>query len=343
MALPPWPLLYFTRVGLNRVARVRCTLAAVGRVIDGEWSNHDLGADAQGRYVRRAAGFRGRIAADGSSPFTPEAGRYHLYVSWACGWSHRTLIFRQLKGLVEAIPVSMTQAFMGEHGWTFADGGDPLGGKDKLYEIYVAAKPDYTGRASVPVLWDKKTATIVSNESTDIARDFDGPMAAAGGGGDALWPADQAAAIDAMIDANYGAVNNAVYRAGFAGSQAAHEEAARELFTRLDALEEHLARHRYLVGDRVTAADWFLFTTLYRFDAIYTVHFKCNLRRLVDYPNLWAYTRELYQIPGIAQTCNMGQTKAHYYTSHESIHPRRYIPIGPEIDFDAPHGRQSLT
>lgn len=311
----------------------------MGRLIDGEWSNADLGPDARGRYVRRAAKFRGTVTADGSSGFGAEAGRYHLYVSWACGWSHRTLIFRALKGLEDAVTASYTDPFMGEHGWTLPEGADPIAGKRLLYEVYTSAKSDYTGRASVPVLWDRRTATIVSNESIDIARSFDREFDGVGASGPRFFPPGRDEEIDAMIQANYGPVNNGVYRAGFAANQEAHVEATRDLFRRLDELEALLARQRYLLGNEITAADWYLFPTLYRFDTIYYVHFKCCLRRVADYPNLWGYLRDLYQYPGVAATCRMDECKQHYYTSHESVHPRRYVPEGPEIDFDAPHDR----
>ncbi len=314
----------------------------MGRLIDGQWSNEDLGTDAKGRFVRRASRFRGTVTADGASGFAAEPGRYHLFISYACGWSHRTILFRQLKGLTDVVSMSAVEPTMGEHGWAFGEGGDPVLGKRYLHEVYTAAKPDYTGRVTVPTLWDRKTGTIVSNESTDIARAFDREFDAFGDAGVRMFPEALEAEIAAMIEANYGPVNNGVYRAGFAGSQPAHEEAARELFERLDALERHLGEHRYLCGDRITAADWFLFPTLFRFDAVYHTHFKCNLRRLVDYPNLWGYTRELYQVPGVKDASDLDECKAHYYTSHESVHPRRYIPIGPELDFERPHGREGV-
>jgi putative glutathione S-transferase len=311
----------------------------MGRLIDGEWSTEDLGSDAKGNYVRRATKFRNVVTADGSSGFPAEAGRYHLYISLACGWSHRTLMFRALKGLDEVVSVSHMQPFMGEEGWLLEPGDDPIHNARALYEVYQRAKPGYTGRASVPVLWDKETASIVSNESLDIARSFDREFDALGSGGRRYFVEDRIDEIDAMIAANYEAVNNGVYKAGFARSQEAHETASRAIFARFDELEAILSKQRYLLGDDVTAADWYLFPTLYRFDACYYVHFKCNLRLLRDYPNLWAYTRDLYQTPAVAGTCDLEHAKRHYFTSHESIHPRRYVPIGPLIDFDEPHGR----
>ncbi len=252
------------------------------------------------------------------------------------------MLARTLRGLDAVVSISFVQPHMGEHGWTFGPGGDPVLDRKFLYEVYTAARADYTGRASVPVLWDRQGQTIVSNESADIAEDFDQQFAALAGDSERLFPPRLRPAIDAMNAANYGPVSNGVYRAGFAASQQAHEEAARGLFARLDELDAHLAEHRYLCGEQRTAADWFLFPTLYRFDAVYHTHFKCNLRRLADYRHLWAYTRELYQVPGVRETCDPDKIKEHYYTSHESIHPRRYVPIGPQIDFDQPHGRDGI-
>lgn len=311
----------------------------MGKLIEGRWTDEDFETDTKGRFVRRPSSFRRMVTADGSSGFPASPGRYHLYVAHACGWSHRTVLFRQLIGLERAVSISFVQPHMGEHGWTFAQGGDPIAGRGKLHEIYTAADPHYTGRVTVPVLWDRETATIVSNESTDICHAFDREFDAHTGPRERLFPDELRAQIDAMIEANYAPLNNGVYRAGFAKSQAAHEEAARAVFGRLDELERLLAGQRYLLGPRLTAADWFLFPTLYRFDAAYHTHFKCNLRRLIDYPNLWGYTRELYQMPGVKEVCNLQEVKVHYYTSHPSVHPRAYVPIGPELDFDEPHGR----
>jgi len=301
----------------------------VGRLIDGEWTSHDLGADAQGRFVRRAARFRGRL---GEGDLPAEPGRYRLYVSAACGWSHRTMLLRALSGLEEAISLTWVKPFMGEDGWTLEDG-------TPLHRVYVQGAPDYTGRASVPVLFDDVAGRVALNESKDIVASLHDAMRPFMKTPVDWFPEPKRDAIEAMIDANYGPVNDGVYRCGFAASQAAHTDAATALFERMDALEAILSRQRYLLGDEITAADWYLFPTLYRFDAVYYVHFKCNLRRVADYPSLWGYTRELYQRPGVAETCRMDEIKAHYYTSHESIHPRRYVPIGPDLDFDAPHGR----
>jgi glutathionyl-hydroquinone reductase len=315
----------------------------MGKLVDGRWTDEDFETDAEGRFVRRAMRFRGAVTADGSSGFPAQAGRYHLYVAHACGWSHRTVLFRQLKGLQRAVTISFVEPHMGEHGWTLREGEDPIAGRRRLHEVYTAADPHFTGRVTVPVLWDRETATIVSNESTDIALAFDREFDELGDRRVRLFPDELRAEIDAMIAANYGSLNNGVYRAGFAKSQAAHEEAARGVFARLDELERRLAGQRYLLGDRLTAADWFLFPTLFRFDAAYHTHFKCNLRRLVDYPNLWGYTRELWQVPGVKEVCELQEVKVHYYTSHPSVHPRTYVPIGPELDFAAPHGRGGLA
>jgi len=315
----------------------------MGRLIDGVWNSHDLGPDAQGRFVRRAANFRGRVTADGHSGFAAASGRYHLYVADACGWCHRALLFRECKGLQASVTVSRVEPLMGEDGWTFAAGGDPILGKTKLHEVYTEHDPGYTGRVTVPVLWDRKTASIVTNESMDITRDFDEAFAAfAGANLPRLFDPDRIAEIDAMIDANYHTVNNGVYRAGFAGSQGAYNEAIEQLFNRLEQLDSLLESRRYLLGDTVTAADFYLLPTLLRFDSIYYIHFKCCVKQLREFPNLWGYTRDLYQLPGVASTYNLAATRLHYYSSHESIHPRRIVPPGPDIDFLAPHNRSQL-
>lgn len=317
----------------------------MGRLVEGEWVTDDRGTDERGRYVRRPTQFRERIERGGRFP--PEPGRYQLYIAHACPWCHRTMIARKLKGLEEAVGVSLVEPFMGEDGWVLPEGADPVFGHGLVRDVYVSARSDYTGRASVPVLVDRQTETIVNNESIDIVRMFDDAF---DGSPDApkLFPEGSADAIEQQIAANYETVNNGVYRAGFAGTQDAHEEAVVALFARLDELEEHLRTRRYLCGDQLTAADLCLFPTLYRFDAVYATHFKCNLRRLVDYENLWAYTRDVYQTRavgggGIAETCVMAEIKAHYYRSHESINPRRLVPLGPQLDFDAAHGRQRLA
>jgi putative glutathione S-transferase len=312
----------------------------MGLLVEGIWTDrwYDTGSTG-GRFVRQESAFRNRITADGASGFKAEPGRYHLYASYACPWAHRTLIFRVLKGLEDAVSVSVVEPLMLEHGWTLADGADPVNGARSLHEIYVKARPGYTGRVTVPVLWDKRTATIVNNESSEIIRMFNGAFAAAGAVGPDFYPEALRDEIDAINTVVYGNVNNGVYRAGFATAQAAYEEAFDALFETLDDLEARLDGQRYLTGDRVTEADWRLFTTLVRFDAVYFGHFKCNKRRLVDYPNLWAYTRDLYQVPGVAGTVRMDHIKRHYYGSQRTVNPTGIVPKGPDIDFTAPHER----
>jgi putative glutathione S-transferase len=324
----------------------------MGVLIDGKWTakGHDTSATG-GRFVRQATTFRNWITPDGrpgptgGGGFKAEPGRYHLYVSLACPWAHRTLIFRALKGLEATISLSVTHWLMGEEGWTFEDGpgvaADPFGAR-RMYEVYLRSNPSYTGRASVPVLWDKAQNVIVSNESSEIIRmlnsAFDGVGAAPGD----YYPAELRGEIDGLNVRIYDTLNNGVYKSGFATTQAAYEEAVRPLFATLDMLEERLAARRYLCGERLTEADWRLFTTLARFDAVYVGHFKCNLRRLVDYPNLWAYARELYQHPGVAATTDFTHIKRHYYQSHRNINPSGTVPAGPQLDFLAPHGRERL-
>jgi len=326
----------------------------MGLLIDGQW--HDKWYDTSksgGRFVRSDSVFRNWITPDGSpgpsgeGGFAAEAGRYHLYVSLACPWAHRTLIFRALKGLEGMISMDVVHPDMGAEGWTFEDNypgatGDAVNGKRRLYEIYLKAKPDYTGRVTVPTLWDKQRETIVSNESAEIIRMLNSAFDTIGAADGDYYPEDLRAEIDEINARVYKTVNNGVYKCGFATSQEAYEENFTPLFDTLDHIEERLARHRYLVGDRLTEADWRLFTTLVRFDAVYYSHFKCNLRRIADYPNIWGYVRELYQMPGVAQTVSLDHIKRHYYGSHESVNPTRIVPVGPEIDFDAPHGRDRL-
>lgn len=316
----------------------------MGRLIEGKWTTQWYEPDEDGRFKRPDTVFRDRVTTDGSTRFAPEAGRYHLYVAFACPWAHRTLITRKLRGLEDVIDVSVVHPFMGDEGWQFDDSmdgctPDRLHGHDYLREVYASADATYTGRVTVPVLWDTKHHTIVNNESKEVIRILDRAFDDLATRGPSLFPAELDAEIDAMIEANYEPVNNGVYRAGFADSQQAYEEAAWELFDRLDELEALLSRQRYLCGPQFTAADVCLFTTLLRFDPVYHTHFSCNLRRLRDYPNLWNYTLEIYQMPGVAGTVNLEQTKLHYYGSHDSIRPKRIVPIGPEIDYDAPHDR----
>ncbi len=280
----------------------------------------------------------------GEGGFKAEAGRYHLYVAMACPWAHRTLIFRRLKKLEDVISLSVVEPFMGDDGWTFSDAlPDHLGHHARLYEVYAAAVPDFTGRVTVPALFDKQRQTIVSNESSEIIRMFNSAFDHVGGDRSVdLYPHAHRHEINALNAEVYDNVNNGVYKAGFARSQAAYDSAATALFDMLDALDERLATRRYLLGGHVTEADWRLFTTLIRFDAVYFTHFKCNLRRIADYPNLSGYLRELYQMPGIAGTFDLDATRRHYYTSHRSINPFGIVPIGPALDFHSPHGRARL-
>ena len=326
----------------------------MGLLVNGVWQDqwYDT-SKTGGRFVRKDSQFRNWITADGSAGptgiggFKAEPGRYHLYVSYACPWAHRTLIFRSLKGLQDMISVSVVHWLMAERGWTFATGDgvipDPIHHAEYLHQVYTQAQTDYTGRVTVPVLWDKQTQTIVNNESADIIRmlnsAFDGVGAIAGD----YYPADLRDDINAVNDRIYNTVNNGVYKAGFATTQDAYEEAIAPLFETLDWLESRLSTQRYLMGDRLTEADWRLFTTLIRFDPVYVGHFKCNIRRLVDYPNLWAYVRELYQIPGIADTVNMAHIKGHYYQSHTMINPTGVVPVGPVINYAEPHGREAIA
>jgi len=316
----------------------------MGLLVDGHWRDQWYDTkNTGGSFVRADAQFRNRITADGSSGFKAESGRYHLYVSYACPWAHRTLIYRRLKGLTDHISVSVVNPLMLEHGWTFdPDDGvkpDPINRARYLYEVYTAAKPDYSGRVTVPVLWDKETGTIVNNESSEIIRFFDREFGDVGASGPRFCPPDLESDIDDVNAFVYDAINNGVYRAGFATTQEAYGEAVTALFGALDQIELRLSGNRYLVGETLTEADWRLFTTLLRFDPVYAGHFKCNIKRLVDYPNLWSYTRELFQVAGVAETVHMDHIKEHYYRSHPSINPTGVVPLGPEIDFTKPHGR----
>lgn len=325
----------------------------MGLLVDGKWQDKWYDTEENGgRFEREDAGFRNWVTVDGSAGptgvggFQAEADRYHLYVSLACPWAHRTLVYRKLKGLEDIIPISVVHPFMGEHGWTFAEGkgviADPLIHADYAYELYIKAKPNYTGRVTVPILWDKKTNTIVSNESSEIIRMFNSAFDEVGALAGDFSPASLLQEIDDINAFVYTTINNGVYKAGFSTTQEAYEEAVIELFAALDTLEARLADKRYLTGSTITEADWRLFTTLVRFDAVYVGHFKCNLRRIIDYPNLCGYLRDLYQVPGIAETVNMEHIKQHYYTSHANINPTRIIPIGPAIDFTTAHNRDQL-
>jgi putative glutathione S-transferase len=307
----------------------------MGYVARGKWVDqwYDTAATG-GRFVRQDARFRARIGE--GEEFSPEPGRYHLYVSWACPWAHRTLIYRALKGLQDAIGVTVVDPLMLADGWTIPAGADPVNGAKFLWQVYAKADPDYVGRATVPVLWDRQRQTIVNNESGDIIRMLD---AWPGAKGPRFRPPALAGAIDALNEEIYRAVNNGVYRAGFATTQAAYEEAYRALFAMLDRLEERLRGQSFLHGEQITETDWRLFTTLVRFDAVYHGHFKCNRNRLVDFSELWDFTRALYQVPGVAETVRFDHIKAHYYGSHRTINPTGIVPGGPRVDFTAPTRR----
>lgn len=311
----------------------------MGLLVDGVW--HDQWYDTKksgGRFERQASRFRDAVSADGSTPYPAAAGRYHLYVAMACPWAHRTLIFRHLKGLTDAISVSAVAPLMLSQGWELPPGADPVNGATALWQVYVKAAPDYSGRVTVPVLWDKETGRIVNNESSEIIRMLNDGFGDLASGPD-FYPQALRPEIDRWNDLIYPNVNNGVYRAGFATTQAAYEEAFEDVFTTLDKLEAHLAGSRWLCGDTQTEADWRLFTTLVRFDAVYVGHFKCNRRRIVDYPALWDYLRALHQTPGVAATVDLPQIKTHYYGSHPTINPTGIIPKGPDLDFSQPSSR----
>ncbi len=323
----------------------------MGLLIDGVWHStwYDTKATG-GSFERKAASFRNWVTPDGApgptgtGGFTPDAGRYHLYVSHACPWAHRTLIFRALKGLEDHIAISVVHPDMLDDGWTFAtdfDGatGDTQFGLPFLRDVYLRADPTVSTRVTVPVLWDTQTQTIVSNESSEIIRMFNSAFDGLTGNTLDFWPADLRKDLEPINDRIYNTVNNGVYRAGFATAQAAYDAAVHPLFDSLDWLEGHLATNRYLMGDRLTEADWRLFTTLIRFDPVYHLHFKCNRARIVDYPNLWAFTRELFQYPGVADTIHFDHFVRHYHYSHDTINPNRIIPINPVLDYWEPHGR----
>lgn len=323
----------------------------MGQLVDGVW--HDVWYDTKksgGKFVRSNAAFRNWITTDGSAGpsgdagFPAESGRYHLYVSYACPWAHRALVFRALKGLTDHISISAVHPEMLSEGWTFETDAHGATG-DTLYDlpfardIYLRAQSDMTGRVTVPILWDKKTETIVSNESSEIIRMFNSAFDDITGNTDDFWPAELRDGIEAVNDRIYDTVNNGVYKAGFATTQDAYDSAVAPLFDSLDWLEDRLANSRYLMGDQITEADWRLWTTLIRFDPVYHLHFKCNRKRIVDYPNLWAFTRELYQWHGVAETVNFDHIVRHYHYSHDTINPHRIIPLNPQLDYLAPHKR----
>ncbi|WP_154180168.1 glutathione S-transferase family protein [Vibrio furnissii] len=314
----------------------------MGKLVEGVWQNvwYDTKSSG-GRFVREDAGFRGWIDNDADAQFAPEPGRYHLYVSLACPWAHRTLIFRALKQLEAYIDVTIVCPDMMSDGWQFGI-PEPLFGHTKLHQVYTQAKADYTGRVTVPVLWDKKTHTIVSNESSEIIRMFNSAFNALTGNEDDYYPEHLRALIDEWNEYIYPNINNGVYRCGFATTQEAYEEAYESLFAALDKVESHLATHRYLAGNVITEADWRLFTTLIRFDAVYVGHFKCNKKRIADYPHLNGYLKELYQVPGVKETTDFYHIKRHYYFSHTTINPTQIVPVGPDLDLESAHGRDSL-
>lgn len=325
----------------------------MGRLVDGVWQDvwYDTAA-TKGHFKRSESQFRNWITSDGSAGpsgeggFKAEAGRYHLYVSLACPWAHRTLIFRKLKKLEDLISVSIVDPLMLSKGWEFKgkDGGtvDHLFGSEALWQVYTRADPTYSGRVTVPVLWDKQKNTIVSNESAEIIRMFNSAFDELTGSNADFYPQDLRTEIDELNARIYGTVNNGVYKAGFATSQEAYEQGVTPLFDMFEELEERLASRRYLTGSAITEADWRLFTTLVRFDPVYVGHFKCNIRRIADYKNLQGYLRDLYQVAGVAETVDMRHIKEHYYRSHTMINPTGVVPVGPILDLDAPHGRGAI-
>lgn len=325
----------------------------MGLLVDGKWHNEWYDTKSSGgKFKRKDAAFRNWVTKDGNAGssgvagFKAEANRYHLYVSLACPWAHRTLIYRKLKGLEDMISISVVNAYMSDDGWTFnADDGviaDTINQAEFLHQVYTKADPHYTGRVTVPVLWDKKTHTIVSNESAEIIRMFNSAFDDIGAKAVNFLPSHLISEINELNQFIYPNINNGVYRAGFATTQDAYNEAVTDVFNALDLIEKRLSANRYLTGNHITEADWRLFTTLIRFDLVYVGHFKCNLKRIADYPNLWGYTRDLYQQAGIAQTVNIHHIKAHYYTSHKMINPTAVIPKGPVIDFLTAHNRDTL-
>ncbi|MDJ0519528.1 MAG: glutathione S-transferase family protein [Trichodesmium sp. MO_231.B1] len=318
----------------------------LGVLVDGKWVSEREQEDTQGRFIRPQTTFRNKITADGSSGFKAEAGRYHLYISWACPWAHRTVIMWKLKGLEDAIGLSVVGAVIDQNSWEFTDEPgsipDSVNNNSYLWQLYLQADSNYSGRVTVPVLWDKQTGKIVNNESREIIRMFDTQFSGIAKNDVNLCPEDLYDKIEETIDKIYQPINNGVYRAGFAGSQLAYDEGVKDLFAALDHWEDVLSKQRYLCGDRLTEADICMFTTLVRFDPVYYVHFKCNLRHIWEYPNLGNYLKDIYQHPGVKETCNFDHIKRHYYMSHPKVNPTRIVPVGPEIDLDSPHNRASI-
>ena len=326
----------------------------MGLLVDGQWQDQWYDTKASGgRFIRKDSAYRNWITPDGApgpsgeGGFAAEPGRYHLYVSLACPWAHRALIMRARKGLQDAITLSVTHWHMADNGWTFEPGPgvipDQVNGAQFLHQVYTAADPHYSGRVTVPVLWDKRRGTIVNNESAEIIRMLDRAFDGMGATPGDHFPQDLRTEIDSLNATIYDTVNNGVYKAGFATTQGAYEDAVRPLFETLDALDRRLSGQRYLMGDRLTEADIRLFTTLVRFDLVYHGHFKCNLRRIADYPALFSYLRDLFQTQGFGETCDFVHMKRHYYESHQSINPTGIVPLGPVQDLGAPHGRAAFA
>jgi putative glutathione S-transferase len=318
----------------------------MGEMVEGVWKSGWYDPDARGAFQRPKTKFRARVTTDGSSAFAAEAGRYHLYVSYACPWAHRTLITRALRGLEGAIDVTAVDPKMSDDGWSFTAGeADPLCGAKLLREVYARADARYSGRVTVPILWDKKTGTIVNNESRELMRMLDTQFDAFATNETSLAPPELLARIDETLEAIYTPVNNGVYRAGFATTQAAYEEACKDVFAALDHWDAVLGKQRYLCGSVITEADVAMFTTLLRFDLVYYAHFKCNVRRIQDYANLSGYLRDIYQMPEVKKTCRLDQIKTHYYWSQTTVNPHRVVPLGPDVasQLELPHGRARLA
>ncbi len=314
-------------------------------LVDGEWRVDAYESTTEdGEFDRQETTFRDRVSDDPSARFPVEPGRYHLYVSRACPWAHRTAMTRALKGLEDAVSLSLVEPVRIDDGWEFSEAyPDPVNGEQYLRDVYVSANSEYTGRVTVPVLWDRERETVVNNESREIMRMLDVAFDSLAARDVDLWPEGYRDEVDAVIDDIYDPINNGVYRAGFAGSQAAYDRAVTDLFDALDHWESVLADQRYLAGDVLTEADLAMFATLVRFDHVYHTHFKCNRRAIHEYPNLWNYTKELYQLPGVAGTVNLAHIVQHYYRSHGDVNPSRLVPVGPDVDFGAAHDRDRLA
>lgn len=318
-----------------------------GFLAEGKWKKEDEFANKEGKFVRFKSSFRDIIKEGNSSGYIPEANRYHLYVSYACPWAHRTLIMRRLKGLEKLISISVVHPYMGDNGWTFADYpgtiADNINNSEFLYQIYTKAKSDFSGKVTVPVLWDKKTNTIVNNESREIMRIFDIGFDKLAEIKKTYYPEELREKIDNVIDRVYEPINNGVYKTGFAAKQKHYQENVSVLFDALEYWDNLLENQRYLCGDIFTEADICMFTTLFRFDPVYYLHFKCNLKRIIDYPNLWNYLKDIYQIEGIKETCNLDHIKKHYYQSHININPKQIVPLGPILNYEEGHNRDRFA